>query len=216
MLRKRVDARRARSARGGGISSCRAGTWTRTSWSSTVMPRAVALRQRVSCMKRQASTSATVSTGTPAAHPVLRLSHPVLRACGAAGTASFCACRATAVWSARRRVSPGAQGGVFLLERKEACVSFPASYPLLTRLLPLPLPPLLVLPSSPSCLHCLASREGHARAAGRGRAGQRRVAWPRPKRLRLASASCPCVCAQAVDWQCKVEGTLVPCLGPLP
>eukprot|EP00802_Teleaulax_amphioxeia_P021744 Tamp_22122.p1 GENE.Tamp_22122~~Tamp_22122.p1 ORF type:complete len:296 (-),score=25.57 Tamp_22122:51-938(-) len=124
-------------------------------------------------------------------------------------------------WSARRRVSPGAQGGVFLLERKEACFSWSARRrvspsPLLTRLLPLPLPPLLVLPSSPSCLHCLASREGHARAAGRGRAGQRRVAWPRPKRLRLASASCPCVCAQAVDWQCKVEGTLVPCLGPLP
>jgi hypothetical protein len=186
MLRKRVDARRARSARGGGISSCQAGTWTRTSWSSTVMPRAVALRQRVSCMKRQASTSATVSTGTPAAHPVLRLSHPVLRACGAAGTASFCACRATAVWSARRRVSPGAQGDVCLLERKEACFSWsarrrvspgaqggvcllpgflPASYPLITITIT-PTTSTAVVPLLPA-LPCVT---GGPRSGGRQRA----------------------------------------------
>ena len=160
MLRKRVDARRARSARGGGISSCRAGTWTRTSWSSTVMPRAVALRQRVSCMKRQASTSATVSTGTPAAHPVLRLSHPVLRACGAAGTASFCACRATAVWSARRRVSPGAQGGVCLLPG-----FLPASYPLITITIT-PTTSTAVVPLLPA-LPCVT---GGPRSGGRQRA----------------------------------------------
>ena len=177
MLRKRVDARRARSARGGGISSCRAGTWTRTSWSSTVMPRAVALRQRVSCMKRQASTSATVSTGTPAAHPVLRLSHPccvraarralrlfvpvVLLLCGAQGGVFLLERKETCFsWSARRRVSPGAQGGVCLLPG-----FLPASYPLITITIT-PTTSTAVVPLLPA-LPCVT---GGPRSGGRQRA----------------------------------------------
>ena len=62
MKQQLVDARRARSARGGAISNCPADTWTRTNWSSTGTQKVAALPPpaRQSILKSQCPSIFTI------------------------------------------------------------------------------------------------------------------------------------------------------------